>query len=103
MPTKPAGRCPCGQRATYRGKCDTHAKQAEQDRGTRQQRGYDTAHTKERERWAPLVHRGLVTCTRCGRRITPPQPWDLGHNDQRTAWTGPEHATCNRGARKGGG
>ena len=66
--------------------------------GTRQQRGYHAAHDRERARLAPIVARGLTRCARCGQTITPGEPWDLGHNDDRTGWTGPEHASCNRSA-----
>lgn len=66
--------------------------------GTRQQRGYHAAHDHERARLAPIVARGHTTCARCGQPIQPGTPWDLGHTDDRTAWTGPEHATCNRSA-----
>jgi hypothetical protein len=71
--------------------------------GSRQQRGYNREHELERERWAPLVDAGQVACARCGQPIGPGTPWDLGHTDDRTAWTGPEHAGCNRaaGARNG--
>ncbi len=88
----------CGTLATYRGHCAPHARQAETNRGTRQQRGYNRHHDTLRRRWAPRVDRGLVDCARCGERIHPGQPWDLGHTDDRTAWTGPEHVTCNRTA-----
>jgi hypothetical protein len=67
-------------------------------RGSRQQRGYDREHDAERARWAPLVEAGGVDCARCGLLIGPGEPWDLGHTDDRTAWTGPEHARCNRAA-----
>jgi len=64
--------------------------------GTTGQRGYGRGHKAERARWAPKVDRGIVDCARCGELIEPGRPWDLGHNDDRTAWTGPEHRSCNR-------
>ena len=79
-------------------RCTTHARQQELRRGTRQQRGYDAAHDRLRADWVPRVATGRVTCARCGNRIHPGTPWDLGHTDDRTAYTGPEHAACNRSA-----
>lgn len=77
--------------------------------GTTTARGYGTEHQAERERWRPTVEAGQATChaKRClerSRTIQPGTPWDLGHNAERTAWTGPEHARCNRadGARRRG-
>jgi hypothetical protein len=66
--------------------------------GTTGARGYGLSHKAERERWRPKVDAGLVDCARCGDRIEPGRPWDLGHTDDRTGWTGPEHVTCNRRA-----
>ncbi len=99
MPTKPLGRCMCGRRAVYRGKCEEHARRVKVARGTRQARGYDASHDRLRRRWAPSVARGLVSCWRCGLLITPGQPWDIGHDDvDRSIVRGPEHARCNRAA-----
>lgn len=61
-------------------------------------RGYDRRHQLERLRWAPMVDAGLVDCARCHHPLEPGRPWDLGHTDDRTEWTGPEHPTCNRKA-----
>lgn len=70
---------------------------------SREARGYGTAHRAERARWTPLVQAGGINCARqspncTGQPIAPDQPWDLGHTDDRTAWTGPECIPCNRGA-----
>lgn len=67
------------------------------------ERGYGTAHQTERKRWEAQVATGTITCARqgpkcTGQPIAPNQAWDLGHTDDRTAWTGPECIPCNRGA-----
>lgn len=68
-------------------------------------RGYGADHQRERAKWKPRVQRGDVDCARCGEPIEPDDHWDLGHTDDRTGWTGPEHASCNRrdGANKTNG
>jgi hypothetical protein len=66
--------------------------------GSTAARGYGHAHERERARWKPKVEAGLVHCARCRQPIEPGRPWDLGHTDDRTTWTGPEHVTCNRRA-----
>jgi hypothetical protein len=100
MPPRPC--LACGVRIPRGSRCPRCRAEIERARtarrGSRQQRGYDREHELERERWAPLVDAGQVTCARCGQPIQPGTPWDLGHTDDRTAWTGPEHATCNRAA-----
>ena len=72
---------------------------------TTSQRGYGTAHQRERARWKPQVDAGLVQChaqqhkPECmarGTWLLPGLPWDLGHTEDRTGWTGPEFAGCNR-------
>lgn len=84
---------------TTGGRCPNHARQADRARGTRQQRGYTTEHDRLRRHYAPLVAAGQICCSRCSEPIHPDEPWDLGHTDDRTAWTGPEHANrCNRAA-----
>jgi hypothetical protein len=60
-------------------------------------RGYGHAHRQERARWEPTVKAGQAVCWRCGKRIRPGAPWDLGHDDHdRTQYRGPEHVGCNR-------
>lgn len=70
--------------------------------GSTTARGYGWQHQRLRAYWKPIVERGEASCPRCGLPIPPEGPWDLGHTEDRTTWTGPEHATCNRaaGARK---
>lgn len=75
-------------------------------------RGYHYRHQKTREGWKPAVDAGMTQChapiclvERDGgsRWIIPGTPWHLGHNEDRTAWTGPWHARCNlsEGATRG--
>ena len=66
-------------------------------------RGYGAQHQALRAQWEQVVRAGGVMCARqgpkcIGKPIDPDQPWDLGHNDDRTEWTGPECVPCNRGA-----
>lgn len=72
-------------------------------RPTTTERGYGADHQKERQRWARLVEKGEANCTRCLNPIelTPdgPEPWDLDHNEDRTAYLGPAHRHCNRARR----
>jgi hypothetical protein len=40
-------------------------------RASTTERGYGTAHQRERQRWAPHVNAGQVRCARCGKPIIP--------------------------------
>lgn len=72
--------------------------------------GYGQDHKAERQRIQErLDHGALIQCA-CTRRDCPhhdghcpvivqaDQPWDLGHTDDRTGWTGLECIPCNRSA-----
>jgi hypothetical protein len=61
-------------------------------------RGYGEAHQARRRLLTPFVDTGMATCARCGKRIEAGEAWDLGHSDDRSRYSGPEHMTCNRGA-----
>ena len=88
--------CPTLTTSTH---CPPHARQVDRARGTRQQRGYDAEHDRRRREWVPKVATGTIPCARCGLLIAADEAWDLGHTDDRTGWTGPEHANrCNRAA-----
>jgi hypothetical protein len=61
------------------------------------EQGYGWQHQQLRRRWAREVELGGVVCWRCGLRIVPGTPWDLGHSDEdRSRYNGPEHRRCNR-------
>lgn len=79
--------------------CPTHAAAHQHTRGTTTQRGYGSSHQRLRQQWQQAINQGLTpTCPRCGQPITPNQQWDLGHNDKRNGYNGPEHTHCNRSA-----
>ena len=64
---------------------------------TTTQRGYGLAHKRLRAKWARKVALGDVDCWRCEQRISPLEPFDLGHDDDdRSITRGPEHRACNR-------
>lgn len=87
----------CPELSTSR-RCPTHAGQHEQQRGTRQQRGYDAGHDRLRAKWKPRVERCEVKCARCGQLILPLETWHLDHTDDRTGYLGPSHERCNTSA-----
>lgn len=65
--------------------------------GLTTERGYGARHQALRKRLAPKVAAGEVDCWRCGMRIAPSEPWDLGHVDgDKSQYRGPEHRACNR-------
>ena len=46
-------------------------------------------------------YRPADPCPRCGAPLGPdPDKLDLGHLDDRSGYSGLEHAACNRGARR---
>ena len=58
---------------------------------------YAQAHRAKRKALAPAVAVGLYNCARCGERIEPGEPWDLGHAMATVfATRGLEHRRCNR-------
>jgi hypothetical protein len=62
---------------------------------------YNSDHHRTRRGFKSSVDAGLVDCWRCGKRILPGEPWDLGHVDgDPTRYAGPEHARCNRATAK---
>lgn len=77
-------------------------------RGSTTSRGYGTKHQALRRQWKPKVDTGTITCAKAavgkclevhdGRSplIAIGTAWDLGHTDDRTTYTGPEHLRCNR-------
>lgn len=81
---------------TDRGRCPQHAREHEQQRGTRQQRGYDAAHDRLRADYQHRMDRGeAFDCWRCGDQIDP-EHWHLGHDDDdRSRYRGPECVPCN--------
>ena len=85
--------------------CSTHVP-SNRNRPKTAERGYGADHQADREKWAPLVAAGQVSCRR-GKdcRFFPDtlihrgQPWQLGHPDEECSDPkAPEHRRCNTGA-----
>jgi len=92
--------CPTNALTTDRsGRCVPCRRRQWNSRGTNTERGYGAEHQRLREAWRPLVEAGDVDCARCHGPILPGEPWDMGHTDDRTGWTGPEHRAHNRATR----
>lgn len=66
-------------------------------RGEKTSDAYGREHRALRARLAPIVATGTVKCWRCRQLIKPGEPWDLGHNDERTKIMGPEHRYARPG------
>lgn len=80
------------------GWCVTDLAIREAARGSSTARGYGADHRRARTAATPAVDAGRATCWRCGERIRPGEPWDMGHDDSGRE-RGPEHASgCNRRA-----
>lgn len=79
-------------------RCPAHARERDRARPTPTQRGYDAPHRAQRRQWRARIDSGeTVNCWRCGERIEPHSPFDLGHDDHdRSVTRGPEHVACNR-------
>jgi len=101
----PGTPCPTGtliQPGTRGGRCANCARTTDQARGTRQARGYDANHDRERRRWQQRLDAGeTIICWRCAETGTPhkinPNHWDLGHDDHnRNTYRGPECPAGNR-------
>lgn len=63
---------------------------------------YSSGHQRLRRAWARKVATGTVRCARCGELISPREPWDLDHLDERpNGERAPSHRACNRATAKG--
>ena len=81
---------------TDRTRCPEHERARDKARGTRQARGYDSAHDRLRADYQRRMSAGeRFTCWRCGDPIDPTS-WHLGHDDHdRSVYRGPECVGCN--------
>lgn len=61
------------------------------------ERGYGWPHQQKRAQYAARLRSGEVfVCAKCGNAVRDGMLWDLGHTNDRSAYTGPEHRRCNR-------
>lgn len=86
-------------------RCPEHAGQREQQRGTRQARGYGKTHEAARQRLIATFMPGSP-CPKCGAAMWDTRQLDAGHSvdlrDNPNAVADQlEHRGCNRGWRRG--
>lgn len=79
-------------------RCTEHTRAKDKARGTKQQRGYDATHDRERTRWRKLINTRGATCARCAAPIQPGEPFHLDHTSDRGSYLGPSHPECNLSA-----
>lgn len=72
--------------------CQAHDREADRARGTRQQRGYGAEHDAMK---ATIEDAYGQPCHLCGERMWPHQALEPDHTEDRTAYRGWTHATCN--------
>ena len=79
----------------YRGRCPSHQRTYEMQRGTPRQRGYDKEHNQLRADLVTRMNAGeTVHCWHCGCPLTP-ATLRLDHNDTRTGYRGAACDPCN--------
>ena len=81
----------------YTGRCPECQRERDK-RPSSTARGYGTQHRTLRQAWQRAINTSRILCTRCTKPIRPDEPWDLDHSDDRSAYRGPSHMTCNRSA-----
>ena len=79
-------------------RCPDHARARDKARGTRQARGYDAQHDRERAKWKRIIDKTGWPCARCPDRIQPGEDFHLDHTADRTGYLGPSHVVCNLSA-----
>lgn len=78
----------------YRGLCDDCRRSYDRARGTRAERGYDTAHDAERETYAIRIRSGeTLRCVTCNKKLS--LNFHMGHTADRKGWIGPQCPFCN--------
>lgn len=65
-------------------------------KGSTTERGYGYTHQELRRTLLPYAYG--QPCPRCGETMRPGQPLDLDHTEDRSAYTGMAHRSCNRRA-----
>ena len=79
----------------YRGRCPRHQRTYEAQRGTPQQRGYDTDYLQAKASYEADLRAGKrITCVICHCPITG-LPVTPQHSADRTRIVGPSHPPCN--------
>ena len=87
-----ATNCPVLTDGSY---CAEHQAARDRARGTTKQRGYSGEHQALRARIVTSMRQGrTIRCIDCAVVLTP-ETLHLGHTDDRTAYRGPQCATCN--------